>query len=176
MARNSIRQVGEEEQHSHSAGQQGGGVVGQLLQAGPSPAAAFRRLPDVHQHVDGHDRQEQRGGEVDEPGCLQRFLCRGSNPEGSQFRVPRMSGMKAPAIMQAMPSSRLLMLTIISFPPGLRRMRLRQFCGFSSSGGPGWALAPPDALGMELEGHWCLKVANLEVWPETSIPPRPAFS
>ena len=40
-------------------------------------------------------------------------------------------------------------------------MRLRQFCGFSSSGGPGWALAPPDALGMELEGHWCLKVANL---------------
>ena len=116
VARNSIRQVGEEEQHSHSAGQQGGGVVGQLLQAGPSPAAGFRRLPDVHQHVDGHDRQEQRGGEVDEPGCLQRFLCRGSNPEGSQFRVPRMSGMKAPAIMQAMPSSRLLMLTVISFP------------------------------------------------------------
>ena len=28
----------------------------------------------------------------------------------------RMSGMKAPAIMQAMPSSRLLMLTVISFP------------------------------------------------------------
>ena len=28
---------------------------------------------------------------------------RGSNPEGSQFRVHRMSGMKAPAIMQAMP-------------------------------------------------------------------------
>ena len=84
---------------------------------------------------------------------------RGSNPEGSQFRVPRMSGMKAPAIMQAMPSSRLLMLTVISFPdPGGRGwhlMRLRQFCGFSSSEGPGWALAPPDALGMELEGHWC---------------------
>ena len=88
VARNSIRQVGEEEQHSHSAGLQGGGVPGQVLQAGLSPAAGFRRLPDVHQHVDGHDRQEQRGGEVDEPGCLQRFLCRGSNPEGSQFRVP----------------------------------------------------------------------------------------
>ena len=39
-----------------------------------------------------------------------------------------MRRMMAPAMMQAMPSSRLLMLTVISFPPGLRRMRLRQFC------------------------------------------------
>ena len=50
--------------------------------------------------------------------------------------------MKAPAFMQAMPSRCLLMLTVISFPPGLR---LRQFCprgsrpgfgagGFGSSG------------------------------------------
>ena len=48
--------------------------------------------------------------------------------------------MKAPAIMQAMPSRCLLMLTVISFPPGLRRMRLRQFClrgsrpGFGAGG------------------------------------------
>ena len=48
--------------------------------------------------------------------------------------------MKAPAIMQAMPSRCLLMLTVISFPPGLRLMRLRQFClrgsrpGFGAGG------------------------------------------
>ena len=48
--------------------------------------------------------------------------------------------MKAPAFMQAMPSRCLLMLTVISFPPGLRRMRLRQFClrgsrpGFGAGG------------------------------------------
>ena len=46
--------------------------------------------------------------------------------------------MKAPAFMQAMPSRCLLMLTVISFPPGLR---LRQFCpsrsqlGFDGTGG-----------------------------------------
>ena len=38
-----------------------------------------------------------------------------------------MSGMKAPAIMQAMPSSCLLMLTVISFPPGLRLIGLTAF-------------------------------------------------
>ena len=38
--------------------------------------------------------------------------------------------------MQAMPSSCLLMLTVISFPPGLRLMRLRQFC--SSGSWPGF--------------------------------------
>ena len=46
--------------------------------------------------------------------------------------------MKAPAFMQAMPSSCLLMLTVISFPPGLR---LRQFCprGFRLGfGAGGW--------------------------------------
>ena len=32
----------------------------------PSPAAGFRRLPEVHQHGYDHDRQEHRGGdEVD---------------------------------------------------------------------------------------------------------------
>ena len=49
--------------------------------------------------------------------------------------------MKAPAIMQAMPSRCLLMLTVISFPPGLRRMRLRQFCPSGSRlgfGAGGW--------------------------------------
>ena len=71
------RQVGEEEQHSHSAGQQSGGVPGQLLQAGLSPTPGFRRLPDVHQHGDGHDRQQQRGGEVDELGRI-----RGIEPGG----------------------------------------------------------------------------------------------
>ena len=55
--------------------------------------------------------------------------------------------MKAPAIMQAMPSSCLLMLTVISFPPGLRRMRLGQFCPRGSRPGFG-------AGGMELEGCW----------------------
>ena len=43
--------------------------------------------------------------------------------------------------MQAMPSRRLLMLTVISFPPGLRRMRLRQFCSSGSQlgfGAGGW--------------------------------------
>ena len=35
--------------------------------------------------------------------------------------------MKAPAIMQAMPSSCLLMLTVISFPPGLRLIGLTAF-------------------------------------------------
>ena len=44
--------------------------------------------------------------------------------------------MKAPAFMQAMPSRCLLMLTVISFPPGLRLMRLRQFC--SSRSWPGF--------------------------------------
>ena len=45
--------------------------------------------------------------------------------------------MKAPAIMQAMPSSCLLMLTVISFPPGLRLMRLMQFCPSGSRPGFG---------------------------------------
>ena len=51
--------------------------------------------------------------------------------------------MKAPAIMQAMPSRCLLMLTVISFPPGLR---LRQFCpsgsrlGFGAGDGTGGTL------------------------------------
>ena len=53
--------------------------------------------------------------------------------------------MRAPAIMQAMPSSRLLMLTVISFPTGLRRMRLGQFC--PGAGGPGQALALGDGAG-----------------------------
>ena len=75
----------------------------------------------------------------------------GSNPEGSQFRVPRMSGMKAPAIMQAMPSSRLLMLTVISFPPGLRLMRLRQFCPRGSWPGFG---AGGFGAGNGTGGHW----------------------
>ena len=60
--------------------------------------------------------------------------------------------MKAPAIMQAMPSRCLLMLTVISFPPGLR---LRQFCpsgsrlGFGAGGwnwrdtGEGYWFFPP---------------------------------
>ena len=54
--------------------------------------------------------------------------------------------MKAPAIMQAMPSSCLLMLTVISFPPGLRLMRrmlLIQFCSSGSRpgfGAGGWTL------------------------------------
>ena len=46
--------------------------------------------------------------------------------------------MKAPAFMQAMPSRCLLMLTVISFPPGLR---LRQFCPSGSRlgfGAGGW--------------------------------------
>ena len=46
--------------------------------------------------------------------------------------------MKAPAFMQAMPSRCLLMLTVISFPPGLR---LRQFCPSGSwlgFGAGGW--------------------------------------
>ena len=49
--------------------------------------------------------------------------------------------MKAPAFMQAMPSRCLLMLTVISFPPGLRRMRLGQFCPRGSRlgfGAGGW--------------------------------------
>ena len=49
--------------------------------------------------------------------------------------------MKAPAFMQAMPSRCLLMLTVISFPPGLRLMRLRQFCPRGSRpgfGAGGW--------------------------------------
>ena len=59
-----------------------------------------------------------------------------------------MSGMKAPAIMQAMPSSCLLMLTVISFPPGLRLMLLMrlmlliQFCSSGSwpgFGAGGWS-------------------------------------
>ena len=45
--------------------------------------------------------------------------------------------MKAPATMQAMPSSCLLMLTVISFPPGLRLIRLRQFCPRGSRPGFG---------------------------------------
>ena len=61
-----------------------------------------------------------------------------------------MRRMRAPAIMQAMPSSRLLMLTVISFPPGLRLMRLMrlmlliQFCpsgswpGFCAGGFRAW--------------------------------------
>ena len=47
--------------------------------------------------------------------------------------------MKAPAFMQAMPSRCLLMLTVISFPPGLR---LRQFCPSGSRpgfGAGGWS-------------------------------------
>ena len=72
---------------------------------------------------------------------------RGSNPVGSKVSMHRMSGMRAPAIIQAMPSRCLLMLTVISFPPGLRRMRLRQFCLRGSRLGFG-------AGGMELEGHW----------------------
>ena len=52
-----------------------------------------------------------------------------------------MRRMGAPAAMQAMPSIRLLMLTVISFPPGLRLMRLRQFCprgSWPGFGAGGW--------------------------------------
>ena len=132
VARNSIRQVGEEEQHSHSAGLQGGGVPGQLLQAGLSPAAGFRRLPDVHQHPDTTGRlmaMTVRSSGVVRwmklaassgfyAGDRTRRVASSGCPWALAFR---MSGMKAPAIMQAMPSSRLLMLTVISFPdPGGR--------------------------------------------------------
>ena len=48
------------------------------------------------------------------------------------MRMRGMRRMRAPATMQAMPSSCLLMLTVISFPPGLRLMRLRQFCSSGS--------------------------------------------
>ena len=71
----------------------------------------------------------------------------GSNPVGIKVRVTRMGGVKAPAIMQAMPSRCLLMLTVISFPPGLRRMRLGQFCPSGSRLGFG-------AGGWNWEGHW----------------------
>ena len=61
--------------------------------------------------------------------------------------------MKAPAIMQAMPSSCLLMLTVISFPPGLRRMRLRQFCPRGSRPGFGAGVT-------ELEGCWVFSAGS----------------
>ena len=50
-----------------------------------------------------------------------------------------MRRMRAPAIMQAMPSSRLLMLTVISFPPGLRLMRLMRLAFDTIL--PQWVLA-----------------------------------
>ena len=52
---------------------------------------------------------------MDELGCLL-----GAEPVGQPVQGAQDEGMKAPAIMQAMPSSCLLMLTVISFPPGLR--------------------------------------------------------
>ena len=60
--------------------------------------------------------------------------------------------MRAPAIMQAMPSSRLLMLMVISFPLGLRRMRLRQFCPRGSR--PGFGTGGFGAGVTELKGYW----------------------
>ena len=63
--------------------------------------------------------------------------------------------MKAPATMQAMPSSCLLMLTVISFPPGLRLMLLmllRQFCLRGSR--PGFGTGVFGAGVTELEGCW----------------------
>ena len=61
-----------------------------------------------------------------------------------------MRRMRAPAAMQAMPSIRLLMLMVVSFPPGLRLMllmRLRQFCPRGSWPGFGAGVT-------ELEGYW----------------------
>ena len=63
-----------------------------------------------------------------------------------------MRRMRAPAIMQAMPSIRLLMLTVISFPPGLRLMRLRQFC--SSGSRPGFGAGGFGAGNGTGEGYW----------------------
>ena len=58
--------------------------------------------------------------------------------------------MKAPAFMQAMPSRCLLMLTVISFPPGLRLIGLTASETILPQGVPArlWR------RGMELEGHW----------------------
>ena len=57
-----------------------------------------------------------------------------------------MRRMGAPAAMQAMPSIRLLMLMVISFPPGLRRMRLRQFCPRESWPGFGAGVTELDGM------------------------------
>ena len=46
--------------------------------------------------------------------------------------------MKAPAIMQAMPSRCLLMLTVISFPPGLRLRQFRPSGSRLGFGAGGW--------------------------------------
>ena len=82
------RQVDEEEQHSHSAGQQSGGVPGQLLQAGPSPAAGFRRLPRFTSTVTAMT--------VRSIGVVMKWInlaaSAGSNSGGIKVRVTRMGG------------------------------------------------------------------------------------
>ena len=59
--------------------------------------------------------------------------------------------MKAPAIMQAMPSSCLLMLTVISFPPGLRLIGLTAFETILPQGVPARLWRRGDGTG---EGCW----------------------
>ena len=89
----------EEEQHSHSAGQQSGGVPGQLLQAGPSPAAGFRRLPRFTSTVTAMTVRSigvVTAMTVRSIGVVMKWInlaaSAGSNSGGIKVRVTRMGG------------------------------------------------------------------------------------